>query len=127
MQFSFLLLATASVMPSNAFLLMARLLAYERLDSIVQPGTVSSHVHSLVGNNHFRQTFDPSIWADANCSTIQIQENKSNYWIPSIFGQHSNGTFSALPVSEVRIYYLTTVSTTMCRVCMATTNKSSVC
>jgi hypothetical protein len=127
MQFSFLLLAAASVMPSNAFLIMAKPLVWEPLDPIVTPGKVSGHAHAVVGNSNFRQTFDTSTWDDANCSTIQIQENKSSYWVPPIYGRHPNGTFSAIPISEVRIYYLTSVSATMCRFCMATTNKSSVC
>jgi hypothetical protein len=126
MQFSFLLLATAGVVPSNAFLLIHKLIAYERLDPIVSPSEVSGHVHAILGNSNFRQTFDASVWDNATCSTSQVQENKSSYWSPPIYGMNPNGTFSALPVAEARTYYLSTVSATICRVCIATTNKSSV-
>ncbi|KAK5653672.1 hypothetical protein OQA88_8702 [Cercophora sp. LCS_1] len=34
------------------------------------------------------------------------QENKSNYWMPSLVAHHANGSFSSIPVFETRIYYL---------------------
>ncbi|HYT45604.1 MAG TPA: DUF1996 domain-containing protein [Methylomirabilota bacterium] len=87
-----------------------KLLAYQRTDPIVESGIVSGHVHAVIGNNHFRQTFDPQVWSDATCTTMEIQENKSNYWVPSLYGIHDNGTYSAIPPMDIRVYYLNHVS-----------------
>jgi Domain of unknown function (DUF1996) len=120
MKLPFIFLATAAaVSPIHAFLLMGKLSGYERMDPIVQPGVVSAHVHAVIGNSNFRQTFNANTWDKANCSTMEIQENKSNYWVPSLFGVHDNGTFSAIPVTEVRIYYLNNASRVMLKLSAA--------
>src|SRR6266699_1702843 len=100
MEVLFILLFCLGVSPIHGFLLMGKLVAYERFDPIVQSGLVSGHLHAVIGNNHFRQTFDPDVWRAANCSTMEIQENKSNYWVPPLLARHDNGTFSALPIKE---------------------------
>ncbi|KAK0648283.1 hypothetical protein B0T16DRAFT_388548 [Cercophora newfieldiana] len=35
-----------------------------------------------------------------------VQENKSNYWMPSLIARHANRSFSSIPLLETRIYYL---------------------
>lgn len=99
----------ASLQPCSAFLIMSSLVAYERFDPIVQPGIVSGHLHAVIGASTFGQTFDPAVWSKARCSTVQIQENKSNYWMPSMMARHDNGSFSALPMHEARTYYMNNV------------------
>ena len=100
----------AIIQPSHAFLLMNNLIAYERFDPIVQPGVVSGHLHAITGNSAFRETYSQAVWNNAKCSTSQVQENKSNYWMPSMMARHDNGSFSALPLYEARIYYRNHVS-----------------
>ena len=103
------MVALASSKYSSAFLLMNTLVAYERFDPIVQPGVVSGHLHAVTGASSFGQTFDPAVWNTAKCSTAQVQENKSNYWMPSMMARHDNGSFSALPLREARVYYMLNV------------------
>jgi hypothetical protein len=110
MKAQYVLTAVLAISPVHGFLLMNKLLAYERIDPIVQPGVVSGHLHAVCGNNNFQQTFDSNVWNSANCSTMEIQENKSNYWMPSLLVLHNNGTFSALPLTELRVYYINSVS-----------------
>jgi hypothetical protein len=71
---------------------------------------VSGHLHTVVGASAFSQTFDASAWDNAECSTTEIQDNHSNYWQPSMMARLANGSFEAVPLSEVRIYYLCNVS-----------------
>lgn len=73
-------------------------------------GIVSGHLHTVVGASTFQPTFDKNVWSKANCSSIIVQENKSNYWMPSLVARHANGSFSSIPVFETRIYYLNNVS-----------------
>jgi hypothetical protein len=73
-------------------------------------GIVGGHLHDVVGASTFGVTFSDAIWSKAKCSTMQIQENKSNYWMPALMAQHDNGTFSAIPFKEARVYYLNNVS-----------------
>lgn len=103
------MVALAFLKHCSAFLLMNSLVAYERFDPIVQPGIVSGHLHAIIGASSFGQTFDPVAWNKAKCSTMQIQENKSNYWMPSMMARHDNGSFSALPLNEARVYYMLNV------------------
>src|SRR4051812_44449765 len=70
---------------------------------------VSGHLHTVVGASTFNPTFDNNVWSKANCSSIVVQENKSNYWMPSLMAQHANRSFSSIPVFETRIYYLNNV------------------
>jgi hypothetical protein len=94
----------------SAFLLFQnRTLAYERMDPVVSPGTVSSHIHAAIGSSQFQQTFSADAWASSNCSSMEIQENLSSYWMPAMMVEHANGTFSALDVQEIRVYYRNSV------------------
>ncbi|KAK3384616.1 hypothetical protein B0T24DRAFT_674362 [Lasiosphaeria ovina] len=89
-----------------SFLLQAQHIAQERFDPIVQPGVVSGHLHTVVGASTFSQSFSPNIQANAHCSSMIVQENKSNYWMPSLVARLSNGSFSSVPLKETRVYYL---------------------
>ncbi|KAK0623861.1 hypothetical protein B0T14DRAFT_495263 [Immersiella caudata] len=91
---------------SEAFLLTGLHIAQERVDPIVQPGVVSGHLHTVVGASAFNPTFDTNVWSKSNCSSITVQENKSNYWMPSVMARHANGSFSSIPLLETRVYYL---------------------
>ncbi|KAI5464402.1 hypothetical protein BGZ63DRAFT_461492 [Mariannaea sp. PMI_226] len=99
-------LLSALLPAADAFLLMSQLIAHERADPIVQPDIVSGHIHDVLGASTFGVTFNPDVWSKAKCSTMQVQENKSNYWMPALHVDNGNGTFSAVPVKEARVYYL---------------------
>jgi len=78
-----------------------------RLDPIVNPGTVGTHMHSIAGGNGFRNTYSyDALTSQSTCTTIVVPQDKSNYWTPSIYHQDAtNGSFTLMPAS-FNIYYL---------------------
>ncbi|KAJ3879273.1 hypothetical protein F5051DRAFT_451663 [Lentinula edodes] len=69
----------------SAYWLMApnNILTTQRLDPIVTPGEVSTHVHSVLGGSGFGLNVNTSILQESECTSIPIQEDKSNYWFPA--------------------------------------------
>ncbi|KDQ24889.1 hypothetical protein PLEOSDRAFT_1085920 [Pleurotus ostreatus PC15] len=102
----FLTLVTAASV-ANAYWLMGieNFITTERLDPIVNPGTISSHVHSVLGGSNFAMTTDTAKLRQSQCTSIPIAEDKSNYWFPHLYFQWANGNFSSLTGGAV-IYYL---------------------
>lgn len=47
----------------------------------------------------------PQEQLDANCTTVQVGADKSNYWVPSLYWINKNGTYTLLPHST-KIYYM---------------------
>ncbi|GAO46748.1 hypothetical protein SAICODRAFT_28840 [Saitoella complicata NRRL Y-17804] len=79
----------------------------ERMDPIVNPGLVSSHVHTIMGSDaiNFTNTFNSLRAAD--CTTCQVTEDLSNYWTPNLWFQHPNGSFTSVPqIGGMLVYYL---------------------
>ncbi|KAL3477089.1 hypothetical protein BJX99DRAFT_128959 [Aspergillus californicus] len=82
-------------------------LVVERADPVIQPGIAASHVHTIMGGSGFGFTMDYNQTQEAQCSSCSPIADKSNYWIPSLYYQAENGTFT--PVSQnggALIYYL---------------------
>jgi hypothetical protein len=77
----------------------------ERLDPLVSPGKVASHVHSVLGGSNFRMTTNTSFLRQSECSSIPIPQDKSAYWFPHLYFQWNNGSFTSLNGGAV-IYYL---------------------
>jgi hypothetical protein len=82
-------------------------LVVERLDPVLFPGTVASHVHSIVGANTFGPTVSFDSLQAATCSTGNIKADKSVYWFPELyFHSPQNGSFIQVPERpEHKIYY----------------------
>lgn len=100
----FLLTALTAV---NAYWLMGieDFITTERLDPIVSPGRVASHVHSVMGGSNFRMVTNTAHLRDSECTSTPIAEDKSSYWFPHLYFQWANGSFSSLTGGGV-IYYL---------------------
>lgn len=83
-------------------------LVVERLDPVLFPGAVGSHVHSIVGANTFGPTVSFASLQEASCSTVYIKADKSVYWFPELyFKSPQNGSFIQVPERpEHKIYYL---------------------
>ncbi|KAJ3743914.1 hypothetical protein DFH05DRAFT_1492967 [Lentinula detonsa] len=81
------------------------ILVSERLDPILSPGAVSGHTHSVVGGSNFGMNITTDSLRDSQCTSMPIEQDKSNYWYPHLYFEHKNGSFSALDVGNV-IYYL---------------------
>nr|ODN90519.1 WSC domain-containing protein [Cryptococcus depauperatus CBS 7841] len=93
--------------PDHWILTHAQTLLMGRLDPIVTPGGISSHVHNVVGaSNSGWQPNDPSEQINAACSSTIVGDDLSNYWTPQLYYRYENNTFSPI-LSGTRIYYYT--------------------
>jgi hypothetical protein len=79
---------------------------YARLDPIVSPGIVSSHVHAITAPTNFGPNVTTSLLTSSKCGTMESQEDMSAYWVPAFYGRNQNGTLSALPYKGLSVYYL---------------------
>lgn len=58
----------------------------ERLDPIISPGApFSQHSHTVFGGSMFSAAMTYEQTQQADCSSISVQSDKSNYWMPSIY------------------------------------------
>jgi hypothetical protein len=63
------------------------------------------HVHDVVGPDVFGATYNHDTYFSGSCTSLEIQDDKSAYWMPSVYGREKNGTFRLLR-SGYAIYYL---------------------
>jgi hypothetical protein len=83
-----------------------RPLVTERLDPIISPNGVASHMHSILGGSAFGAAYNQPDLMKSSCSSFPISADKSNYWHPTPYWINNNGTsFTPLPLFE-RIYYI---------------------
>lgn len=76
------------------------------VDPIVNPGTTSTHYHGIMGGSNFGATVEGDQLMDSKCTTARIKNDKSNYWVPSLFFQDpKNGTFQKVPLFYMNVYY----------------------
>ncbi|KAJ3800140.1 hypothetical protein GGU11DRAFT_774411 [Lentinula aff. detonsa] len=87
----------------NAYWLMAsnNVLTTQRMDPIVSPGEVSSHVHSVLGGSGFGLNVSTSILQGSECTSIPVQEDKSNYWFPTESNRRNDGSFTSVSGNAV--------------------------
>ncbi|WWC98914.1 hypothetical protein V866_005808 [Kwoniella sp. B9012] len=78
-------------------------LATERLDPVVNPNGVASHLHRIVGGSAFGANYNYDEYNGASCSTAAVQADKSNYWMPQLFWRE-NSTYVPLKAGT-RFYY----------------------
>jgi len=71
-------------------------LVTERFDPLVNPGSVSPHLHQIVGGNAFNLSMDPNndLPELSTCTTCRYKEDKSNYWTAVLYFKAPNGTFT---------------------------------
>jgi hypothetical protein len=79
----------------------------ERLDPIVNPDAVSTHVHTIMGGNGFAKVMDYNTTQSSTCSSCTVIGDNSNYWIPNLWYQGSDGKFTSVnQVGGATVYYL---------------------
>jgi len=91
-----------------------------RVDSIVNPGTFSTHVHKVFGGSNFSPTRPErtplqnyAITKGASCTTCSIKTvDNTNYWTPDLYYRWDNGTYSLVPNSGLTVYYLSRAGST---------------
>jgi len=82
------------------------ILVTERLDPIVSPNAVASHMHSIVGGSGFGAAYNQADLMKSACTTFPISVDKSNYWHPTPYWINNNGSsFTPLPMED-RVYYI---------------------
>ena len=82
------------------------MLSFGRLDAIVSPGQVSAHVHMFQGANAVGATYDyDTIRSESTCSTLEVQDDLSNYWAPAMYHYDGVGKFSLMKGMKFNIYY----------------------
>lgn len=80
-------------------------LTIDRLDPIIEPGKVSSHVHTVIGASAFGPTVSTESLQASNCTTSPVQDDLSSYWAPQLYHQNpENGTFTLVPIQYVNTY-----------------------
>jgi Domain of unknown function (DUF1996) len=79
----------------------------ERADPIINPGVASPHLHTIMGGSGFGFNMDYAQTQASQCSSCTVQKDLSNYWVPNLWYQHQNGSFTSVPqVGGVLVYYL---------------------
>ncbi|KIS66428.1 uncharacterized protein UMAG_10221 [Mycosarcoma maydis] len=100
--------ASATLANPVMWILAHQSLKQARVDPIVTPGGVSSHVHSLVGANGVSAdtTTAESLEAASTCTTAGLHADMSSYWAPSLYSINPDGTFTPRQLYYVNTYYL---------------------
>ncbi|CAA7261988.1 unnamed protein product [Cyclocybe aegerita] len=82
--FGSLFLFLGLVTNCQAYWLMAanNVLTTQRIDPVVDPGQVSTHVHSILGGSNFGLNTSTAALRLSECTSIPVREDKSNYWYP---------------------------------------------
>lgn len=76
------LLAVASQASAFFRLPCAAPIVIQRADPVVNPGKVSSHVHTIMGGNGFGFEMNFASTQRSTCSSCTVKEDMSNYWTP---------------------------------------------
>lgn len=61
----------------------AWVLVNEQFDPVVSPNAQSSHMHKVIGSSRFGASYNYDNYNGAKCSSLAVQADKSNYWMPS--------------------------------------------
>ncbi|EIW72958.1 hypothetical protein TREMEDRAFT_24256, partial [Tremella mesenterica DSM 1558] len=89
------------------FIMSQRILEITRLDPVVSPGQISSHVHIISGGSNFADSMTYASTQAGKCTTAPVSVDKSNYWIPMLYYYSpSNQSYQAIPASFMNAYYL---------------------
>jgi len=77
-----------------------------RIDPIMAPGAISSHVHKLAGGSNINTTATYESMRQSSCTSCEVGADKSGYWHPQLYYQHGDGTFEEVPNTGMTVYYL---------------------
>ncbi|KAK6340932.1 hypothetical protein TWF696_009245 [Orbilia brochopaga] len=79
----------------------------DRIDPIVYPGAVDGHVHNIMGGQAFGKTISTKQLRASKCTSCQVEPDKSNYWVPTLYFQFKNGTYAPVPQKDgMLVYYI---------------------
>lgn len=63
-------------------------------------------VDKVMGGNGFKTLMNDSSALDSTCTNSLIANDGSNYWVPSLWFQATNGSFISVPMFYMNVYYL---------------------
>lgn len=84
-----------------------RAIVTARIDPIISPGAISAHTHSITGASgvDYGATYDDL--RNSKCTTCQVTQDLSAYWVPQLYYVHENGTYESVDlVTGITVYYL---------------------
>ncbi|KAK1580513.1 uncharacterized protein LY79DRAFT_520702 [Colletotrichum navitas] len=77
-----------------------------RVDPIIDPGKISTHVHGIMGGSNFGMSATGETLAQSKCSNAMISGDDSAYWFPSLyFHDPKTQAFESVDVFYVNVYY----------------------
>ncbi len=84
-----------------------RSIVVTRLDPIVNPGAIGSHVHRVYGSSFFTPNLTSATEAQkvSDCTTVPVQDDRSAYWVASVYYRYPNGSLVAIPLDHHSAYY----------------------
>jgi hypothetical protein len=102
------LFALLAALPTHGFFILSQsVLVSTRLDPIVNPGVVSSHVHSVAGGSAFDKTMTYASARGSKCTTAPVSVDLSNYWTPQLYYYNpADKSFQLINVAYINTYYL---------------------
>lgn len=78
-----------------------------RIDPIVAPGEIADHVHAITGPSTISCNSSYDDLRAAECTTCQVTQDHSAYWVPQLYYVHENGTYESVDmVTGITAYYL---------------------
>ncbi|KAM0309892.1 hypothetical protein ACHAO8_008647 [Botrytis cinerea] len=79
----------------------------QRSDPVVSPGSVSGHVHTIMGGNGFGFSMNYASTQASTCTSCTVTKDLSNYWTPTLYYRAQNGSFISVGQNGgVTVYYL---------------------
>ncbi|KAI1456744.1 hypothetical protein F4805DRAFT_218960 [Annulohypoxylon moriforme] len=77
------------------------------MDPVVNPGGEATHYHSIMGGSNFGISTKGDDLLSSECTTTTIKNDKSNYWVPSLFFQDPKDptNFEKVPFYYMNVYY----------------------
>ncbi|CAG9950699.1 unnamed protein product [Clonostachys rosea f. rosea IK726] len=90
----------ATVQFTNNHILQAR------IDPIVSPGKIASHVHTILGGSNFGMSSTGEDLLKSNCTNANVKGDMSNYWFPLLYFQDpQTGKLEPVEVFYPKVYY----------------------
>ncbi|OAQ85857.1 WSC domain-containing protein [Purpureocillium lilacinum] len=79
-----------------------------RMDPIVNPGSVSNHVHAIHGSSGFSETANSADLLKGGCTSCRVTQDLSSYWTPALYFQdEKTGKYEIVQqVGGMLAYYL---------------------
>ncbi|KAM7191615.1 protein of unknown function (DUF1996) domain containing protein [Naviculisporaceae sp. PSN 640] len=78
----------------------------ERADPIQYVGRAGPHLHTIMGGNAFDWFMGSKTPRESSCTTCQVTQDVSNYWVPTLFFRTVNDTFMTVPqIGGINVYY----------------------